>query len=222
MDRYFRFVAVSLIVLAGGCAVHQPHPADTSLSAPKKQETAEAAAIASALQQAQTPESDYKIGSEDQIEVSVYQQPDLDRRLRISQNGTISLPLIGTIKIGGLSISEAEALIVDRLKEFVITPQVTLFIKEYNAKKVFILGEVIRPGSYDLPPESPLTVVEAISLAGGTTAIAAPDRTKIIRTVEGKNQVFLVEVSAITKRGEKDKDLPLRPRDVVYVPQSFF
>jgi polysaccharide export outer membrane protein len=119
-------------------------------------------------------------------------------------------------------VTEAEALLSEKLKEYVINPQVTLFIKEYGNKKIFLLGEVTKPGSYELPAESKLTVLEAVTMAGGFTPIAAPDRTKVIRTVDGKSQSFMIVVSDITKRGEKQKDIALEPNDVVYVPQSFF
>ncbi len=191
----------------------------------RPQALTEEAAISAALELAKVqgrPKTDYKIGGADLIEITVYQQADMDRKLRVSQNGTVSLPLIGVVKVGGLSINEAEATLSEKLKEFVINPQVTIFIREYGNKKVFILGEVKSPGSYELPTESKLTVLEAITLAGGFTPIAAPDRTKVIRNVNGQSQNFTIEVSAITKHGRKDQDIQLEPNDVVVVPQSFF
>jgi len=183
----------------------------------------ESAAVASVLQQIQSKKVDYKIGGADLLDITVYQQNDLDRKLRVSQKGEISFPLVGVVKVGGLSISEAESALSERLKEYLKSPQVTIFIREYGNKKVFVLGEVAKPGSYELPTESKLTVLEAVSLAGGFTPIAAPDRTKVIRnSAEGKSQSFEIEVSAITKRGEKSKDMALEPNDVIYVPQSFF
>ena len=182
----------------------------------------EAAVVESALKQIQAQKVDYKIGGADLLDITVYQQTDLDRKLRVSQKGTISFPLVGMVTVGGLSISEAEAALSAQLKEYVVNPQVTIFIREYGNKKIFVLGEVAKPGSYELPTESKLTVLEAVSLAGGFTPIAAPDRTKVIRNSDGKSQSFTIEVSAITKRGDKQKDMPLEPNDVVYVPQSFF
>ena len=85
-----------------------------------------------------------------------------------------------------------------------------------------MLGEVAKPDTLDLPIESRLTVLEAVSLAGGCAPIAAPDRTRVIRTKDGRNETIEVPVSDITKCGLKEKDIPLEPNDVVYVPQSFF
>ena len=180
-------------------------------------------AIASALKQLGIKKIDYKISPADLLEITVYQNKDLDRKVRVSQNGTVSFPLIGTVNVGGLSVIDAEQGISRKLEEFIVSPQVTVFIQEYGNKKVYVLGEVQKPGSYDLPTESRLTVVEAVSLAGGFTPIAAKDRTKVIRTnPDGKSMSFVIQVSAITVSGEKEKDIPLLPNDVVYVPQSFF
>lgn len=217
VKRPFAGAPLIFALFLGACAGPQKSPDASGPSA-----ATEDAAIASALKQVQTTKVEYKISPTDLVNLTVFQQPDFDRTMRITQNGTISLPLLGTLKIGGLSVTEAEALLSEKLKEYVKNPQVTLFIKEYSNKKIFILGEVKTPGSYELPAESKLTVLEAVTMAGGFTPIAAPDRTKVIRTVEGKNQSFTIEVSAITKRGEKQKDIQLEPNDVVFVPQSFF
>ena len=188
-----------------------------------KQAKMEEAAIASLLQQIRQKSSEYHISSADLLEITVYREQELDRIVRVSQNGALSLPLIGNVKVGGLSLAEAESMVADKLKDFLVNPQVTIFIKEYGNKKIFVLGEVVKPGSFEFPPESHLTVLEAVSMAGGFTQVAARDRTKIIRTMpDGRSQSLMVEVSAITVRGEKHRDLPLEPNDVVYVPQSFF
>lgn len=186
------------------------------------QAMAEESAIAVAMQKIGTEKGEYKIGGADLLEISVYQDKDMNRQVRVSQNGTISFPLTGTVQVGGLSVIEAQNLISDKLKDYVVSPQVTVFIREYGNKKVYVFGQVGRPGSFELPTESKLTVLEAVSLAGGFTPIAAPDRTKVIRNESGKSQSFTIEISAITKRGEKSKDMVLEPNDVVYVPQSFF
>lgn len=221
-----RAASACLLLLFAGCVTPERQQASAAASASPERIAPvvdEEAAIQSALKQmTQAGKVDYKIGGADLLNISVYQQDDLTRKIRVSQNGTISLPLIGAVSIGGLTVGAAEEAISARLKEFLINPQVTLFIEEYGNKKVFVLGEVKNPGSYEVPTESRLTTLEAISLAGGFTAVAAPDRTKVIRNNGGANQIFVVDISAITKRGEKEKDITLQPSDVVYVPQSFF
>lgn len=221
-----RFNIAVLLMLSLGCSSF-PKPINPDVkdapTANTPQSAAEEAALANILQEIRKKGSDYKISPADLLQVTVFREQDMDRTMRVSQNGEVSFPLVGNIKVGGLSQAEAENVFAEKLKEYIVSPQVTIFVKEYGNKKVFVLGEVTKPGSYELPPESKLTVLEAISLAGGFTAVAAKDRTRVIRaSADGKSQSFTVEVSAITSSGQKDKDLPLEPNDVVFIPQSFF
>ena len=188
----------------------------------KAAETAEAAAIAAALQQLVRSKTDYKISSADLISVTVYQDQEMNRKVRVNANGSASLPLIGAVKIGGLTLMEAQSVIEGKLGKYLVSPQVSLFIEEYGNKLVFVMGEVAKPGSYPVPTESRLTVLEAISSAGGFTPIAAQDRTKVLRNVNGTSVTYTIEVKSITQQGQKEKDLVLEPNDVIYVPQSFF
>ena len=84
------------------------------------------------------------------------------------------------------------------------------------------MGEVQKPGSYPIPTESRLTVLEAISTAGGFTPVAAQDRARVLRSVNGESVSYTVDVRTITREGQKDKDLVLEPNDVVFIPQSLF
>lgn len=219
MTKPLPIAALLSLALLCGCASGGAGPRVQANSA---QSATEEAAIASALSSIQHKEGDYKISAADLLDITVYGNKDLDRLVRVSQNGTISFPLIGAVTVGGLSVIDAERALSDRLKDYLIAPQVTIFIKEYGNKKVFVFGQVTKPGSYELPTEAKLTVLEAVSMAGGFTPIAAADRTRVIRNVNGKSATFTVEVSAITKHGEKEKDISLEPNDVIYVPQSFF
>lgn len=188
----------------------------------KEAETAEAAAIAAAMQQVSRNKTDYKVSAADLVAVTVYQDPEMSRKVRVNSNGTVALPLIGAVKVGGLTLLDAQALIESKLAKYLVNPQVSLFIEEYGNKLVFVMGEVTKPGSYAIPTEKSLTVLEAISTAGGFTPIAAQDRTKVLRNVNGASVTFTIEVKAITQQGMKDKDMVLEPNDVIYVPQTFF
>ncbi|MBI5246017.1 MAG: polysaccharide export protein [Elusimicrobia bacterium] len=204
----------------------QATPADSASSlAPELQQAAaakEAAAIAAAMQQVSRSKTDYKISAADLISVTVYQDLEMNRKVRVNANGSISMPLIGEVKVGGMTLIEAQGSIEGKLAKFLVSPQVSLFIEEYGNKTVFVMGEVQRPGSLAIPTESRLTVLEAISTAGGFTPIAAQDRTRVLRTVNGVSVTYTIEVKAITQQGQKEKDLVLEPNDVIYVPQSFF
>lgn len=210
---------ISFNVGGGGDPVaRRSTPAPTS-PRPDKEE----AAIRNALQFVESQEISYQISPAELLEITVYQEPDLNRQVRVSPEGTITLPLAGMVKVGGLSVADAEQAVRDKLKRFVINPQVSVFIKEYGNKQVYVLGQVKNPGAYPLPTEAPLTVIEAITLAGGFTEYAAMDRTRVIRKGSGGvSQAFMIKVSAIMKHGDKSKDIELKTNDVIFVPESFF
>lgn len=204
-------------------------PAPDAASAPapsveqvKAAESAEAAAIAQAMQAVSRSKNDYKISPADLVSVTVYQDPEMSRKVRVNANGTVTMPLIGAVKIGGMTLIEAQAAIEYKLSKYLVSPQVSLFIEEYGNKLIYVMGEVQKPGSYAIPTEKSLTVLEAISTAGGFTPIAGQDRTRVLRNVNGASVTYTIEVKAITQQGQKEKDIVLEPNDVVYVPQSFF
>ena len=170
-----------------------------------------------------TIQKEYQISPSDILKISVYQEKDLDRTVRVSQSGDISYPLIGKIKIAGLTVSEAEKKIADLFrKDYLINPHVNIFIEEYHARKIFILGAVNKPGSYDLPLQKSFTILEAISLAGGFTKLAAVDKTKIVRIENGVEKNVVVKITDITKKGDKSKDVILKPDDIIVIPETFF
>lgn len=203
-----------------------PDTSNASAKTLSAQEQAEQAALATLLQTVKTPKAtkeNYKIAPSDLVEITVFREDELTRSIRVNQDGEISFPFIGTTKVGGMSVIEAEKAIATGLSEYIKQPQVSIFIKEYSARQVYVLGEVKNPGAFPLPTEASLTVLEAISLAGGFTPVAAQDRTRVIRTgPDGRPANFVISVTAITKGGQKDKDLPLAASDVVFVPQSLF
>lgn len=179
-------------------------------------------ALAAAMRSAAAARRSYRIGPSDLLSATVYQEDALGRRVRVDADGAISLPLIGAVKVGGATILEAQRAIEKKLSAFLVNPQVSLLVEAYGSKLVFVLGEVKKPGSYPIPTDSPMSVVQAISAAGGFTNIAAPSRTRVLRSAEGRGADYTVDVRAVTRGGERDKDLLVEPNDVIYVPQSFF
>ena len=166
--------------------------------------------------------SDYLLHPGDLVELQVYKEEDMDRTLRISSQGTIAFPLIGNIKIAGLNISQAENKVEEELKSYLKNPSVSILIKEYANKTLYVLGQVKKPSSISIPPEKNMTLLEAITSAGGFTDIAAVSRVKILRMENGTQRSIEVDVSQITKEGNKQLDIALKPGDVVFVPQSLF
>jgi len=168
-------------------------------------------------------EREYRIHPLDILEINIYMESDLQKYYRVSQNGFISYPFVGEVQVAGLTVSELEEKLTHLLSpDYFINPQITVSVEKYHPRRIFILGEVNNPGSYDIPPEKELTIVEAISLAGGFTEKAAVNKTKIIRVEDGQEKTLLVKITNITKKGDKSKDTILKPNDIVIVPQSFF
>jgi polysaccharide export outer membrane protein len=166
---------------------------------------------------------DYKIETGDVLSITVYDQPDLTTKTRVGPNGEINFPLIGTVQVGGLRVDEAQKKITSLLAEdYLVNPQVNIFIEAYHPKKVFVMGFVNRPGEYELFKDRPTTVLEVITMAGGFRAGAAQNGTKIIRTENGKETTIPIKVTDITNKGNKDKDVELKAGDIVVVPESFF
>lgn len=244
------------------------------------------------------------------MQINVYEQPDLSSVLKVSSHGNISFPLLGRIKAEGFSITELEKEIERRLADgYLINPQVTILIKEYRSRKIYVLGGVAKPGIYELRKsitllevisraggllsdaaqhaiisqsgsnkgntvsdkepikidlkrlldegdtklnieindgdviqipdpntyfvfgeiknpgsytlEKDISILQAITRAGGFTKIAAPSRTKIIRGKAGKEETIHVDISKIIK-GDKQLDTALMADDIIVVPESFF
>lgn len=164
----------------------------------------------------------YTLQPGDLIEIQVFKEEDMTRTLRINGNGTVTFPLVGTVKLAGNTLEEAENNLAQRLTAYLRNPQVSMLVKEYGNKSVYVLGQVKRPSSIEIPPEKPLTVLEAISSVGGFTDIANTSKVRVLRTKNGKQESIDVDVAQITKQGNKLLDIALMPGDVVFVPQSMF
>lgn len=164
----------------------------------------------------------YILQSGDLVEIKVFMEPNMDRVLRISSNGTVTYPLIGNVRIGGFCVSDAEEQLAEKLKYYIKNPQVSMLIKEYSNKMVYVLGQVKKPSELSIPPEKTMTVLEAITSVGGFTDIANTSKIKVLRMENGKQKSIDVDVNAITKQGKKSLDVELMPGDVVFVPQSMF
>lgn len=168
-------------------------------------------------------EPDYHLQPEDILSITVYEQSDLTTRVRITSEGKISFPLLGKVKAAGLTVSELKDKIAELLeKDYLVNPQVHVFIEEYHVKQISVLGAVKNPGRYDMYTERETTILEAIAMAGGFSDVAAVNHTRIIRSEEGEKSVIQIRITDITKKGQKEKDVALKPGDIIFVPESFF
>ena len=157
------------------------------------------------------------IGRMDSVEVRVFREEELTTRGQLSSDGTLSMPLIGAVRIEGLTTDQAAAAISRRLKDgYLVKPEVSVSIEARIRRTVTILGQAQRPGVFEIPAHRRLTLVEAIGMAGGTTRIANDKKV----TLKRGGQVFSVNLRDITNG--KGEDISLRDGDTITIPESLF
>lgn len=167
---------------------------------------------------------EYRVRVGDTLNIAVFQEPELSLEVKVPQSGMIRYPLLGVIQVKGLTLSDTEKRITELLaKDYLVNPRVSITVEANKSRRVVtVLGEVKQPGTIEMPDQEQVTLLQLIGRAGGFTNIAATDRITIIRMENGKEQVIRVNVSAIIKSGDRNKDIELKAGDVVSVPQSFF
>ena len=159
------------------------------------------------------------LGSGDVFEVRVVGEEDLSGAYRVSSDGTVAFPFCGRVDVGGKTAPETSETLTGCLAAgYIKNPQVTVFIKERNSKKVFVFGEVSKPGTFAY--EDGMNVVQAITLAEGFSKLAARNSVVVTRTMDGREKRIKVPVDDIGMG--KQANFLLQPGDIVYVPESFF
>lgn len=159
------------------------------------------------------------LGHGDVIHVKVFREPDLDGVFRVGAGGDIDFPLIGRVEVVGKRPEEVASNIRGRLAgDYLRSPQVSVLVQEQNSRKVHVFGQVGSAGTFSY--RSNMTVIEAITSAGGFSALAAPNRTRVTRVIDGSERVFELAAGDI---GEgKAPNFFLSPGDIVFVPEAIF
>lgn len=159
------------------------------------------------------------LGAGDVFEVRVFQEPELSGVYQVGPQGDIIFPLCKRVVVGGLTANGAAEKLRACLSEgFMRNPQVSVLVKEYNSKKVFVFGEVQKPGTFAF--QDGMSIVQALTLAGGFTRNAAQNNTSVTRLVNGQEVKSKVNVQDIALG--KAPNVTLEPGDIVYVPESMF
>ena len=161
--------------------------------------------------------TEYRIGPKDVLELTVIGFEDLNRRVRVSEDGKISLPYVGDVEVQGLTKSELEKKLASLLEEkYLQNPQVTVVIVEYQSRKVYLIGAVTTPGPYDLLGR--LTLLRLISQAGGLTPDAGNEIMIMRQLPDGAKTSLKISVDDLILKGDPSLDIPLMPDDVVSIP----
>lgn len=165
--------------------------------------------------------AEHVLAPQDSIEVQVFQEPDLAApRVTVSQDGKVSLPLIGEVAVAGQTITEASRSIAARYKQgYLVNPSVTVTMGEYAKRRFTILGAVNKPGAFYFPPGESLSLLQAVGMAGGYSRIANAAKVQIKRGNSAKP--LSLNAKKMAKSGEAASYLIL-PGDVIEVGESFF
>lgn len=161
--------------------------------------------------------ADYRVGPKDLLEISVFGLDELSKTVRISEEGKIALPLLGEIEVEGLTKTELEKKLSQLLEEkYLQNPQVTVFIREYQSKRVSVLGAVENPGNYELLGRQ--TLLQIISRAGGLTQEAGKEIIVIRQYEDGTSTSLKISIEDLILKGDASLNLPLQFDDIINIP----
>jgi polysaccharide export outer membrane protein len=174
------------------------------------------AGAANATERSAKSHDDYHLQPGDVIDVSVWKETDLQKEVLIRPDGGFTFPLAGEVDARGKSVENVRSILADRLQKYVPTPVVTVAVKSIGGNRVYVLGKVNRAG--DFPLNSTLDVMQAISLAGGTTPYAAVNDIVILRRQNGLQQAFTFKYSDVARGRNLSQNIQLESGDTVVVP----
>jgi protein involved in polysaccharide export with SLBB domain len=166
-----------------------------------------------------TTQAEERLGVDDVFEVRVAGEQDLTGAYRVGADGTIDYPYIGRIQVLGMRSGELQELITTKLKDgFLRSPQVSVMVKEWNSRKIVVLGQVQKPGPVIYHPQ--MTIVDAVAAAGGFTGIAAKNSVRLRREINGKVESNVYRVADIMEA--RSANISLLPGDVIVVEERMF
>ena len=162
----------------------------------------------------------YVLKPSDVISVEVYQEQDLEKTVRVEGDGSVALALIGKVKIGGMTVGEAQSLITDLYnRDYLVDPQVSVLVTSFSPKMVHVLGSVNSPGVVEIPPDRDLTLIEAIAAVRGVSRLGNP-KSITVKRVDNTGRAQQMEVNFTRIVTDPDvKDLVLKEGDTVWVPE---
>lgn len=159
---------------------------------------------------------DYKIGPQDVLTITVWKEPEVSREVPVRPDGKISLPLLNDVEAAGLTPMQLANSLTESLKKFISSPQVTVMVKEINSRRVYVIGEVVRAGTFPLLPK--MTVLQIVSSCGGFTQFANPKKIYVLRTKDGKQTKIPFNYKDVVSGKNPEQNIELQPGDTIVVP----
>lgn len=196
---------LGLTLLAGAQEKEKPIPAAAG-TGPTAATTAKTSA---------STDPNYTIGPQDVLDINVWKEDQLTKTVPVRPDGKISLPLLNDIQAAGLTPTQLATQITASLKKYVTDPQVTVIVREINSQRVYLIGEVLRAGAYPLLPG--MTVLQALSSAGGFTQFANTKKIYVLRTENGKQEKFPFNYKDALG-AKSDENIVLKAGDQIVVP----
>lgn len=161
-------------------------------------------------------DAEYKIGPQDLLRIDVWKEAEISRTVPVRPDGKISLPLLNDMQAAGLTPMQLSAAIAEGLKKYVQNPQVTVSVAEINSRRVYVTGEVTKPGAFPLLPD--MTVLQALSGSGGFTQFAKLKGIYVLRMENGKQVKHPFNYKDVVSGKAAEQNILLQPGDVVVVP----
>jgi len=163
-----------------------------------------------------TVDPNYVIGAQDVLDINVWKEPDVSRTVPVRPDGKISLPLLNDVQAAGLTPAQLAAQVTDSLKKYVTSPQVTVIVTTINSQRIYIIGEVARPGAFPMLPG--MNVLQGLSSAGGFTQFAKTKGIYVLRMEDGKQQKYPVNYKEVVSGKHPEQDILLKAGDTIVVP----
>lgn len=165
---------------------------------------------------AATEDPSYVIGEQDILDISVWKEAEVTRQVPVRPDGKISLPLISDVQAAGLTPTQLATSITEKLRKYLVDPQVTVIIVAINSRRIYLVGEVARAGAYPLLPN--MTVLQALSTAGGFSQFANLKAIYVMRDENGKQVRYPFNYKEVIKGQKSEQNIILKPGDTIVVP----
>jgi protein involved in polysaccharide export with SLBB domain len=167
-------------------------------------------------------DANYRLAANDLVDFRVFGEPELDAVIRVSGDGNAIFPMVGQVPVAGRTIGEATEMLRKRYMDgFLVNPQIALTVRTYARKVFTILGQVQKPGSYEIEGSESISLLQAIGMAGGYTRIANPGNVTVKRNEGGVEKVYRFNAKKMAK-SDSDSTFTVKPGDVITVAESIF
>ena len=204
-------LAIMAVLLLGLTAAAQD-------KAPEKKASAKGAGVAEQKPSAEPAPAteEYVIGPDDVLHVNVWKETELSGQVAVRPDGKISLALLNDIQAAGNTPTKLAADIAEKLKQYVTDPRVTVTVVAMNSRRIFIMGEVARAGAFPMLPN--MTLMQALSSAGGFSQYANTKKMYLLRNENGKQTKMPINYKALISGNAPEQNIPLKPGDTIVVP----